>query len=64
MEFSRQEYWHGLLFSPPGDLPDLGIKPTSLALPTLAGRFFLTTSATWEARGQAWFSQMTDPNNF
>ena len=22
MEFSRPEYWNGLLFSPPGDLPD------------------------------------------
>ena len=30
--FSRQEYWSGLLFPPPGDLPDLGIKPTSLRL--------------------------------
>ena len=28
MEFPRQEYWSGLLFSSPGDLPDLGIKPT------------------------------------
>ena len=25
--FSRQEYWSGLPFPPPGDLPDLGIKP-------------------------------------
>ena len=37
VEFSRQEYWSGLLFSPPGDLPDPGIKPSS---PQLAGRFF------------------------
>ena len=37
MEFSRQEYWSGLLFPPPRDLPYLEIKPTSLAL---AGRFF------------------------
>ena len=27
MEFSRQEYWRGLPFPPPGDLPDPGIKP-------------------------------------
>ena len=27
MEFSRQEYWSGLLFPYPGDLPDPGIKP-------------------------------------
>ena len=32
MEFSRQEYWSGLPFPFPGDLPDPGIKPRSLAL--------------------------------
>ena len=32
MEFSRQEYWDGLSFLPPGDLPDPGIKPGSPAL--------------------------------
>ena len=47
MEFSRQEYWSGLPRSPPGDLPDPGIEPTSLMSPALAGRFF-TTSTTWE----------------
>ena len=31
MEFSKQEYWSGVPFPPPGDLPDPGIKPTSLA---------------------------------
>ena len=31
MEFSRQEYWSGLPFPPPGDIPDSGIKSTSLA---------------------------------
>ena len=30
LEFSRQEYWYGLLCTAPGDLPDLGIKPKSL----------------------------------
>ena len=30
MEFSRQEYWSGLPYPPPGDLPDPGIEPTSL----------------------------------
>ena len=29
MGFSRQEYWSGLPFPPPGDLPNPGIKPTS-----------------------------------
>ena len=32
MEFSRQEYWSGLPFPSPGDLPNLGIKPRSPAL--------------------------------
>ena len=39
MGFSKQEYWGGLPFSPPGDLPNPGIKPRS---PALAGRFFAT----------------------
>ena len=32
MEFSRQEYWHGLPFPSPGDLPNPGIEPRSPAL--------------------------------
>ena len=32
MEFSRQEYWSGLPFPSPGDLPDPGIKSGSPAL--------------------------------
>ena len=31
MGFSRQEYWSGLPFPSPGDLPDLGIEPQSPA---------------------------------
>ena len=42
--FSRQEYWSGLLFPFPGDLPDPGIEPVSLASPALAGRFCTTAS--------------------
>ena len=34
MEFSRQEYWSGLPFPSPEDLPDPGIEPTSPALET------------------------------
>jgi len=30
MGFSRQAYWSGLPFTPPGDLPDPGIKPVPL----------------------------------
>ena len=48
MEFSRQEYWSGLPWPPPGDLPNPGIEPSSLVSPALPGRFF-TTSAPWEA---------------
>ena len=40
MEFSRQEYWSGLLFPTPGDLPDPGTEPASLASPVLAGGLF------------------------
>ena len=32
MEFFREEYWSGLPFPPPGDLPDPGIEPRSPAL--------------------------------
>ena len=39
MEFSRQEYWSGLPFPSPRDLPDPGMELTSLAL---AGRFLTT----------------------
>ena len=46
--FSRQEYWRGHHALLQGDLPDPGIKPTSLMSPALADRFFIT-STTWEA---------------
>ena len=32
MEFPRQDYWSGLPFPTPGDLPDPGIEPVSLCL--------------------------------
>ena len=40
--FSRQEYWSGLSFLPPGDLPDPGIEPVYPVSPALAGRLFTT----------------------
>ena len=49
MGFSRQEYWSGLPFPLPGDLPNPGIEPMSLMSPSLIDGFF-TTSATWEAQ--------------
>ena len=42
MEFSGQEYWSGLPFPPPGNLPDPGIKPKSLVSPALTGGFLNT----------------------
>ena len=33
--FSRQEYWSVLLHPPPGDLPNPGIEPASLAAPAM-----------------------------
>ena len=52
VELSRQEYWSGLPFPPPGDLSDPGIEPASLVSPTLAGRFLTT-----EPPGKAVFKQ-------
>ena len=42
MEFSREEYWSGLPFPPPGAIPDPLIELVSLAPPALAGGFFIT----------------------
>ena len=42
MGFSRQEYWGGLPFPAPGDLPDPGIEAMSPISPALAGGFFTT----------------------
>ena len=54
IEFPRQEYWSGLPFPSPGNLPIPGIELASPASPALAGGFF-TASATWEA--------LTEENN-
>ena len=45
MGFPRQEYWSGLPFPTPVDLPNSRIKPASLTSPALA----FTTSTSWEA---------------
>ena len=47
MEFSRQEYWSGLLFPSQGDLSNPGIKLSSPASAALAGWFF-TTEPPWK----------------
>ena len=46
MGFPGEEYWSGLPFPSPGDLPNPGIEPSS----ALAGRFF-----TVEPPGKSWF---------
>ena len=48
MGFPRQQYWSGLPCPPPEDLPDPEIESMSHISPSLASRFF-TTSTTWEA---------------
>ena len=47
MGFPRQEFWTGLLCSPPGDLPNPGCDSVSLMFCALTRRF-LTTSTIWE----------------
>ena len=44
MRFSRQEYWSGLPFPSPEDLPDSGIEPVSLASPASARGFSITSA--------------------
>ena len=46
--FCRQDYWRGLPYPPPEDLPDPGIELTFLMSPALTDGFF-NTSTTWEA---------------
>ena len=48
MVFFQQDFWSGVPFLPPGDLPDPGIEPAPLTSPALAGGF-LPHSTTWEA---------------
>ena len=56
MGFSKQEYWSGLPFPPPGDLPDPGNEPVSPASPHC--RQILYHWATWEVPVHAGLSQM------
>ena len=44
MEFSKQEYWSGLPFPPPGDLPDSGIGPAVSYISCIGRWFFLPLS--------------------
>ena len=55
---SRQEYWSRLPSPPPGELPNPGIKPTSIMCPALAGRFFTI----WGPR-EASLKRLINPQN-
>ena len=55
MGFSRQEYWSGLPFPSPGDLPNPGIEPRS---PVIVGRHFIV----WATR-EANSTDITDLNS-
>ena len=61
-EFSRQEYWSGLPFSSPGDLPDPGIEPRSPTLQTDSllseppGKLLVPNKHVWNK----WMKQPTD----
>ena len=58
MGFSKQEYWSGLLFPSPGDLPDPGIEPTSSVSPALQ-----VDSLPTELSGKPfWFDQLIGIN--
>ena len=63
MKLSRQEYWSGVPFPTPGDLPGLGREPASLAFSALADRFF-TTSTIWEAQQSVLFSPSFQLNQY
>ena len=71
LEFSRQEYWSGLPFTTPGDLPNPGIDLASFVSPSLVGRFlplghlgsphFITWSKfIGDGREWEWLDSITD----
>ena len=60
MEFSRQEYWSGLPFPSPGDLPNPGIEPRSPELQADS----LPTELSREATGPSRLLQMELFNSF
>ena len=52
---SQQEYWNGLPFPSPGDLPDPGIEPTSLARPEARRSYGDAQTFTTEPPGKPTF---------
>ena len=64
MGFPRQEYWSGLPFAPPGNLPDPGSKPESDASVSCivlggVGVGLFTTTATWDVHCGEYLPQIT-----
>ena len=60
MEFwTRQEFWIGLPFPFPGDLPNLGIEPTT---PVSAGRSFTTSTIHYLGRATGWARDKLENN--
>ena len=53
MGFSWQEYWSGLPFPSPEDLPNPGIEPESPACPAMAGGFFTISANNVSTFGMA-----------
>ena len=67
--FPRQEYWNGLPFPSPGDLPDPGIEPASPMASALAGGFFTIESpgkpfSSLESQYSPWTIRMQFPVHF
>ena len=63
MGFVRQEYWHELPFSSPGDLPDREIEPKSLALETEPKSLALDRFFTTEPPGKQNFANYSVKQN-
>ena len=59
VEFSMEEYWSGLPFPTPGDLPNPGIEPASLEFPAFSGGYFTT-----EPPGASTTNLIASPNHF
>ena len=58
MECSRQEYWSGLPFPTPGDLPDARIKFTPCVSSALAGRSFTASITNFSSAGNYYFMRI------
>ena len=60
MGFPRQEYWSGLPFSLPGDLPDPGMEPAPPESLALAGGFFINEPPMKTSLAHTWLNRIPD----